>query len=169
MAWREPDLAQVARSLRQTFGVSPRNLAEGPWVEAGMIETLIAVRDEGAGTEDIGVGEHVWAPLAPDRSAESQREAWDRTDRPMHVAVRARFLPRVWDASSAATAQRKLARARWMLEHDVHTEFLDAGIGCCWFAQQGDDEPVCGETEDAALEQLAQQNGLHWESATHGA
>ena len=134
-----------------------------------MIETLIAVNYEGAATGGIDIGEHAWAPLAPDRSGDSRMERWDRTDRPLHVAVRARSLPRVWDASSAATAQRKLARARWILEHDVHTEFLDAGIGCCWFAQQGDDEPVCGETEDAALERLAQQNGLHWENATHGA
>jgi len=49
-----------------------------------------------------------------------------------------------------------------MKEYDVQTQFLDAGIGCCWFAQQGDDEPVCGETEDAAIERLARENGLPW-------
>ena len=134
-----------------------------------MIETLIADKDGGAATADIDIGEHSWAPLAPDRSGDSRMERWDQTDRPLHVAVRARSLPRVWDASSAATAQRKLARARWLLEHNVHTQFLDAGIGCCWLAYQGDDEPVCGETEEAALERLAQQTGLDGEDATHGA
>lgn len=52
------------------------------------------------------------------------------------------------------------ARARWMEQNDIHTEFLDAGIGCFWFAQQGENEPVSGETEDEALERLARENGL---------
>jgi hypothetical protein len=55
-------------------------------------------------------------------------------------------------------------RDRWLREHDIDTEFLDAGIGCCWFARQGDQEPVCGETEEEALERLAQENGFKlWE------
>jgi hypothetical protein len=51
-------------------------------------------------------------------------------------------------------------RFRWLVENDVHTEFLDAGIGCCWFAHQGEQEPVSGDTEDAAIARLARENGL---------
>ena len=48
----------------------------------------------------------------------------------------------------------------WLKENDVHTEFLDAGIGCCWFAYQGDQEAVVGETQDEAILRLAACNGL---------
>ena len=51
-------------------------------------------------------------------------------------------------------------RMRWLEANDVHTQFFDAGIGCCWFAGKGEDEPVVGETEDAAIRQLAQTRGL---------
>ena len=52
------------------------------------------------------------------------------------------------------------------MENDVHTEFVDAGIACCWFAYQGDQEPVSGETEDAAIARLAQENGFElWREA----
>ena len=57
------------------------------------------------------------------------------------------------------------ALSRWLENHDIHTEFLDAGIGCCWFAQQGDREPVSGNTEDDALARLAGQNGFQWREA----
>jgi hypothetical protein len=53
------------------------------------------------------------------------------------------------------------ARTRWLEQHDVHTEFLDAGIGCCWLAEKGDHGAVMGETEDSAIAQLAKVNG--WE------
>jgi hypothetical protein len=59
----------------------------------------------------------------------------------------------------------KPVRARWLEEHDIHTRFLDAGIGCCWFAQQGDSEPVSGETENEAIARLARENGLPWREA----
>jgi hypothetical protein len=51
------------------------------------------------------------------------------------------------------------ARAQWLKEHDVHTEFMDAGIGCCWFAEKDDQGAVIGETEDDAIAQLARVNG----------
>ena len=58
------------------------------------------------------------------------------------------------------------ARMRWLADNDVHTEFLDAGIGCCWFAHQGDQEPVSGDTEEAAIARLARANGLKlWRDA----
>ena len=101
---------------------------------------------------------------APTQSKPSPAESWDQTDRPLSfwknqpepaaAAARQRPAPNVGDVNSA--------RARWRQEHDVQTQFLDAGIGCCWFASQGDEEPVCGETEEAALERLAHDNGLPW-------
>jgi hypothetical protein len=51
-------------------------------------------------------------------------------------------------------------RARWLEANHVRTEFLDAGIGACWFAEQDDAEAVCGETEDDAIAQLARNKGL---------
>lgn len=53
------------------------------------------------------------------------------------------------------------ARAHWLEAHDVHTEFLDAGIGCGWFAENGNEGAVIGATEEEALTRLAQRNG--WE------
>ncbi|MEO6005074.1 MAG: hypothetical protein ABIZ04_08040 [Opitutus sp.] len=135
-----------------------------------MIETLIAENNGDAWLGELDVGEPSGTPLpALERPRESQRESWEKTDRPLHLSAPPRALTAAWNKSSAAAAERTLARARWMLEHDVHTEFLDGGIGCCWFARQGDDEPVCGETEHAALERLAEQNGLPWENSIHGA
>jgi hypothetical protein len=52
------------------------------------------------------------------------------------------------------------ARTRWLEANHVHTEFLDAGIGACWYAGQDGTEAVCGETEDDAIAQLARNNGL---------
>ena len=52
------------------------------------------------------------------------------------------------------------ARTRWLEANDVHTEFLDAGIGCRWFAQKGDGETVTGDTEDEAIALLARVIGL---------
>jgi hypothetical protein len=56
------------------------------------------------------------------------------------------------------------------MENDVQTEFLDAGIGCCWFAYR-DDAESSGETEKDAIVRLAQENGLKlWRDGneTHG-
>ena len=77
------------------------------------------------------------------------------TDRPLCYPHGFRSGPQVQESGGNP------ARARWIEEHDVHTEFLDAGIGCCWFAEQGDHGAVIGETEDAAIAQLAKVNG--WE------
>ena len=52
------------------------------------------------------------------------------------------------------------ARTRWLEANDVHTRFIDAGIGCCWFAQKGEEEPVTGATEDEAIGRLARAKGL---------
>jgi hypothetical protein len=87
------------------------------------------------------------AGVVPIHSRELHVDSWDKTDRQLHFR---------------AAEDSRATRARWLQEHDVHTEYLDAGIGCCWFAYQGDDEPVCGETEDAAIARLARENGLPW-------
>jgi hypothetical protein len=89
---------------------------------------------------------------------------WEKTDRPLRHAARD-------DTTEASTTTPQLssdyARLRWLVENDVHTQFLDAGIGCCWFAHQGANEPVTGETEDAAIERLARENGLKlWDEPT---
>ena len=66
--------------------------------------------------------------------------------------------------SAPESSPIEVERTRWLAENDVHTEFLDAGIGCCWFARQGEQEPVAGETESEAIERLARANGLQlWE------
>jgi hypothetical protein len=58
------------------------------------------------------------------------------------------------------------ARTRWLEENEVQTQLVDAGIGCSWFAQQGDREPVSGETEDEAIARLARENGFKlWDGA----
>ena len=101
--------------------------------------------------------------LAPTHSHESHVDSWDETDRQLHVRPTPQKSAAVNYGSGTQSDDQSSARARWLHEHDVHTELLDAGIGCCWFAQQGDDEPVCGETEDAAIARLARENGLPWD------
>jgi hypothetical protein len=69
------------------------------------------------------------------------------------------------EGSNPQAVESDPALTRWLEEHDIHTEFRDAGIGCCWFAQQGDREPVSGETEAKAIARLAWENGLQWREA----
>jgi hypothetical protein len=57
-------------------------------------------------------------------------------------------------SSGANVTESEQARAHWLATHDVHTLFLDAGFGCCWFAQKGDEEPVTGDTEEEAIARL---------------
>ena len=97
---------------------------------------------------------------------ESHFDSWNKTDRPLHFPARPRPSEPFWDDTISRMADQKSARARWLQKHDVHTEFIDAGIGCCWFAQQGDDEPVCGQTEEAAIEKLARENGIEFSQNT---
>jgi hypothetical protein len=92
-------------------------------------------------------------------ASSSEAEAWDKTDRQLQFSGRHRSAPRRASASLQAPSDNP-ARDRWLEENDVHTQFLDAGIGCCWFAQQGDQEPVSGETEDEAIKRLAREKGL---------
>jgi hypothetical protein len=65
------------------------------------------------------------------------------------------------DCSKSEESEANSARARWLEANDVHTEFLDAGIGCYWIAEKGDEEPVTGVTEDEAIARLARKHG--WE------
>ena len=44
--------------------------------------------------------------------------------------------------------------------HDVHTEFVDVGIGCTWFARRGEGESVTGATKEEAIARLADYAGL---------
>ncbi len=62
--------------------------------------------------------------------------------------------------SPRAPSLSSIARTRWLAMHDVHTEFIDAGIGCCWFARKGDGETVTGETEAEAIARLPYFAGL---------
>jgi hypothetical protein len=84
-------------------------------------------------------------------------EAWDKTDRLLRYPGRGRS---TGFSASAEPLTSDSLRARWQLQHDVHTEFVDVGFGCCWFAYQGDQEPVNGETEIEAIARLARCNGL---------
>ena len=97
---------------------------------------------------------------APTAAHESHVDSWERTDRQLRFRATPPMAPRVEHGSSAQSTDNPSPRARWLREHEVHTEFLDAGIGCCWCAYQGDDEPVYAETEDAAIALLARENGL---------
>ena len=93
-------------------------------------------------------------------------EAWEKTDRPLQFPQRD---PTTETSPESAPPNSEGARIRWLQDNDVHTEFLDAGIGCCWFAYRGEKEPVSGESEDAAIERLARENGLElWRGATSG-
>ncbi len=98
-------------------------------------------------------------PLGSEQSRrESDLEAQDKTDRPFRFPARNRlydFMARTFPLN------RPDARVRWLTENDVRTELMDGGTGCCWFAYQGDDEPVCGETEYDAIARLVQEKG--WE------
>lgn len=90
----------------------------------------------------------------------SDVEAWDKTDRPFRFPASQHARRRVKPGSSDPD------RTQWLEKNDIHTQFLDAGIGCCWFAQQGDEEPVSGETEEEAIVRLARANGIElWRQA----
>ncbi len=115
--------------------------------------TLVHRSDWGAPLEEFDI---------PSRSHESQLELDDRTDRQFHFPSWYHTLHGLKKAPSTPVVRDDSARSQWLKEHDIRTQFMDAGIGCCWFAQQGDQEPVSGETEDEAIARLAQENGLPW-------
>jgi hypothetical protein len=94
------------------------------------------------------------------RPTEQERhlEAWGRTDRPLRGTKAPRSSGSA-GGSNSPWLNPETEAGRWLKEHDVHLEFVDGGIGCCWFAYERDEEPVCGETEEAALEKLARANG----------
>ena len=96
-------------------------------------------------------------PVSDGRRRDADLEAWDWTDRPLRFPARA---GKTKTSTHTSPPDADGRRFRWLVENDVRTEFVDAGIGCCWFAYQGDREPVCGETEDAAIARMAQENGL---------
>jgi hypothetical protein len=100
--------------------------------------------------------------LAPYIAYELDLEPGGNSDWQLHFPVRDHTLRLAKKASRVQAEESNAARTQWLEEHDVHTEFLDAGTGCCWFAQQGDQEPVSGETEDEAIARLARENGLPW-------
>ena len=99
------------------------------------------------------------------RSAPERR---DKTDRPLRFPAGRKTVQdrgQMERSSSEETAINS-ARNQWLETHDVQTYFFDGGIGCCWFAQQGNQEPVCAETEDQAIERLAGQNGIElWDES----
>jgi hypothetical protein len=90
----------------------------------------------------------------------SHRAAWDHTDRLLQFPARNQTSESHWDRSTVQAGPVWSDRARWLQEHDVHTQFLDGGIGGCWSAQHGDDEPVFGETEEVAIARLMRESGL---------
>lgn len=93
-------------------------------------------------------------------------ETWDKTDRQLRFPTWHHPIRLGIERLSTQDGSNDSARARWLEENDVHTQFFDAGIGCCWFAQMGDQEPVSGETEEEAIARLARQNGFElWSSA----
>lgn len=49
---------------------------------------------------------------------------------------------------------------RWQRVNDIHVRLFDLGFASAWFAQQGDQEPVSGETEAEACAKLARELGI---------
>jgi hypothetical protein len=90
------------------------------------------------------------------RPATSLLDWSENADRPFHFphGYRGAVLP------AAQVASDDAARTRWLAANNVRTQFFDAGIGCCWFAEMGDEEPVSGDTQDEAIERLARKKGL---------
>ena len=128
-----------------------------------MTESLVEGSDWLTWIESIGHSQsaaHV--SIAPEPLRDTHRESWDNTDRPLRAVRPSRTATCADYGSSLHAISTQAARVHWLQVHDIHTEFLDGGIGCSWFAQQGDDEPVCGETEEAAIAKLARENGLPW-------
>ena len=99
-------------------------------------------------------------PISDDPRSDLNNEVWDKTDRQLRFPGWHHSSRRVMEGSSTQALSSNPARARWLKENDVHTQFFDAGIGCGWFAQQGDQEPVSGETEDEAIARLARENRI---------
>ena len=83
-------------------------------------------------------------------------DTWDKTDRPLTFPKGHSHR----EDSNPPEGGHDPERRRWLQEHDIRTEFVDAGIGCRWFAQQGDGEPVIGDTEDEAIERLVREHQL---------
>jgi hypothetical protein len=104
------------------------------------------MRDDGQ-QDDLAEGVH-------GLSATSLLEWSENTDRPFRFPHGHRH----GAAKQAAVGDPE--RARWLAANNVRTQFFDAGIGCCWFAEMGDEEPVSGETQDEAIERLARIKGL---------
>ena len=93
-------------------------------------------------------------------------EGMDHTDRQLRFPSGHHTIQGMLADSSEQAVSSTEARERWLEANDVHTQFLDAGIGCCWFAQQGDEEPVSGETEYEAIVKLAREHGIElWAEA----
>lgn len=129
-----------------------------------MQETLVQGNDWLAFVESQERGQKPSAVARPslfDSKHESPLDAWANTDRPLRPSKGPRLSSSVGNSNSPLINPDTMV-ARWLKEHDVHLEFVDGGIGCCWFAYQGDEEPVCGETEEAALEKLARANGAEF-------
>ena len=127
-----------------------------------MLETLVQGNDWLAFIESLEKDRKSDSLLSNSSSPhehEVHLEAWAKTDRPLRLPARVPLSATVPDSNSFA-ADDKTVLTRWLEEQDVRVELLDAGIGCCWCAYLGDDEPVCGESEKAALENLARANGV---------
>src|SRR5688572_22328969 len=89
-------------------------------------------------------------------------EIRDKTERPWRFRMRHQTIYHVFEKPEPQKPDSNAARTRWLEANDIHTEFFDAGIGCCWFARQGDEEPVTGATEADAIARLACVNALEF-------
>jgi hypothetical protein len=129
-------------------------------VNRHMMESLLQGNDWRAWLEQTGASGNLGGvAIAPAQAAPLHAEAWEQTDRPLQSPARQHSATPDGDDSTSSVGS---VRARWLQAQDIRTEFFDGGIGCCWFAQQGDGEPVCGETEEVAIARLMHKKGLSW-------
>jgi len=90
----------------------------------------------------------------------------ERTDRSFGVSLQDFGSETALETPAARPLYSRAARAEWLQKYDIRTEMLDGGVGCCWFAQQGEDGlSVCGQTEEEAIGRLARENGIPWRNA----
>jgi len=124
--------------------------------------TIVQNSASGASPNEEKLAPDTMAPVSDEPSETLYFDWLQKTDRQFrfpHGAAK--------ESATMQVAESNPAQARWLEANGVRTQFLDAGIGCCWFAEKGDEEPVIGETEYEAIARLAEKTGLELWTESH--